>query len=451
MPAFGNNIGHLHSIKTLWCAKQGGDLNKIYIVVLDGGADRPIASLGGRTPLEAAHTPCLDHLAKEGRQGMIDVIASGICPESDSGAMALLSYDPLVHYTGRGPLEGLGAGFLKPGESSIAFRINFASYDASRGVLDRRTSRDLTENELQTLAAAIRDEVDLRDMGDATLDLVAFRRHRGIVCFRSTKTPLSGRVSNTDPGYKNIGSFGVPVPHYEPMPLLCKPLIDTPAAQQSAELVNTFVKRSAEVLERHPVNKKRKEEGRLPANMILCRDGGDQPLPLQAFTERFGRSISMYGQIPAERGLAMLIGGNYSYSWPDENQSEEDYLQKAADAVLQDPADTVFIHLKGPDEPGHDGEPQAKVAAIEMIDKYFMARLVEGIERSDVLVVTCDHATPCDLGRHSDDKVPLLIHGKDFCPDGTQHFGERFAAIGNLPVYRGMDVMPFIIEHLKAE
>src|SRR5258708_34652625 len=161
---------------------------RIVIVALCGGADRPIAALGGRTPYEAAPTPNLDALARRGCSGLLEIISPGVPPESDSGTMALLGYDPLRHYTGRGPLEGLGMGFWSADGFSVAFRINFASWNGSTGHLDRRTSRDLTEDELGVLVEEVVTGVQLSD--NVTFRLTGFGRHRGILALCSTGEPL---------------------------------------------------------------------------------------------------------------------------------------------------------------------------------------------------------------------------------------------------------------------
>jgi 2,3-bisphosphoglycerate-independent phosphoglycerate mutase len=421
-------------------------MKKIYMIIIDGAADRPIAALGHRTPLEFARTPHLDRLAERGSQCLIDVIGDGICPESDSGAMALLSYDPIQHYTGRGPLEGLGAGFSSLGDPCISFRINFASYNEARDVLDRRTARGLSDEELQQLVDAIRTNVDISDLGNATFELFAHRGYRGVVSFRS-ELPLSGRVSNTDPEYRNEGPFSVPVTHTGSRPLPCAALSDEEGTRNAANLVNTFIERSAAVLRTHPVNARRVANAELPTNILIFRDGGDPPRALPPFRDRFGRSLEMFGQIAAERGLAQLIGADFSYSRAARGQEESEYLREAERAVVNSKAGVVFIHLKGPDEPGHDGDAEKKVAAIEAIDEHFVRPLLDSVEPSDMVVATCDHATPCSLRIHSADKVPLAISGGGIAADGQHFFGERFAAAGGLRVRRATDLVPYLVAH----
>ena len=418
-------------------------MTKIYLVVLDGAADRPIKALGGLTPLEAAMTSALDALAAESQQSMVTVIDPSICPESDSGAMAILSYDPLEYYTGRGPLEGLGLEFIEPDGRSAAFRVNFASFNAATGSLDRRTARGLSDDELQALAHAIRSQVKLDDL-QAELKLYVYGHHRGILALRSLAGPISGRVTNTDPGFRNEGAFSIPVQGYVPSPLRSVPRDGSEEAGRAAYIVNAFVDRSAAVLASHPVNEKRRRKGDLEANILLIRDGGDAPRPLPDFSRRFGATISLFGQIPAERGLAQLIGGGFSYSFRRRDEAEDDYLRRALDDVLAADSGVVFIHLKGPDEPGHDGLADKKVHAIELIDRHFIGPLMDATCRDDVIAVTSDHATPCELGIHSADKVPTAVTGSAIRPDATVKFGERYAANGKLAVSKAIELMPFL-------
>lgn len=418
---------------------------KVYVIVLDGAADRPVAALGHRSPLDAACTPALDELARQGQSSLMTVIGEGIWPESDSGAMALLSYDPLLQYTGRGPLEGFGLGVVRPDGRTIAFRVNFASRDESAGTLDRRTARGLDDRRLQALAAAVRDEVTLDDLG-VRFDLFAFNRHRGILSFTAEAGGLSGQVTNTDPGFRNVGPFGFPVTDFDPRPLPARPRIPAPEAARAAHVVNTFVERSSAVLRSHPVNRERLASGEMPANVLLVRDGGDPPKSLTGFQDKFGCSLTVMGQIPAERGLAELMGADFAYSMPEPGEPEAVYLGRAVRQVLDARTDVVFLHLKGPDEPGHDNRPHDKQQAIELIDEAFLCPLLEAVGPQDILAVTSDHATPCELGIHSDDPVPVLVRAPGLEPDDTDRLTEARAARGGLPVGRAVELMPFLMK-----
>jgi 2,3-bisphosphoglycerate-independent phosphoglycerate mutase len=418
--------------------------NKIYFIVLCGIADRPVPALDHKTPLEYATTPNLDRMARDGIQGLITIIDAEITPESDSGAMALLGYDPLIFYTGRGALEGLGSGFLDRDRNGVGFRINFASYDERRGVLDRRTSRDLTDDELATLVDEIRDRVRLDDE-DVRFDICGFGRHRGIVCFRSDFLALSGQVSNTDPGFRKVGAFGIPNSGYQPSPLPCIPLDDSAASSNTAALVNKFVDRTSSILRQSHVNRRRIADGKSPANLLLFRDGGHLAPSLPAFRERFDRGLSIYGQVPAERGLSRLLGGRWVQAAAEGEHDEIRFYRDLARTLPTDPAEVVFVHIKGPDEPGHDGRPMEKVRAIERIDAVFFHDFLKRVRPGDAVVVTADHATPCEMGIHSADPVPALLCGAAIEPDSTDAFSELAASKGRMPARRGVDVMPMVI------
>lgn len=423
-------------------------MNKIYMIILDGAADRKIQSLGNLTPLEKANTPALDSLAKRSKQSMITVIDENICPESDSGAMALLSYDPLIYYPGRGTLEGLGTKFIPKGYSYAAFRVNFASYNKEENILDRRTKRGLSDDELLQLADSISKNISLKDICDVDFKLLAFAHHRGILCLFSNSLELSGNVTNTDPGFKKNGYFGYPVNNYTPIPEKCYPLDNTEAATLTAKLINIFQERANEILRNHIVNINRSKIGKLPANYLLIRDGGGVPKELPQFQEKFSLSLSMYGQLPAECAIAEMIGGNFNYSKGLDLQIDKDFLETAEKKLIEDSADVKFIHLKGPDEPGHDGLPDKKVEAIEIIDKYFISNLIKDIDHNDIVIVTCDHSTPCELGIHSSDAVPLMIYSEKLKSDNFDKFCESNATKGNLEISKAIDIIPYIKENL---
>lgn len=419
---------------------------KIYFIILDGAADRKIRELDWKTPLQCAKTPGLDSLAQMGSQSMITVIDDEIAPESDSGTMALLSYDPKIYYPGRGTLEGLGAGMMEDYRYRASFRINFASYDAQKQFLDRRTARGLNDDELQKFVSDIQYGINLDDHNLVKIGLKAFGHHRGILTLASDDIELSGNVTNTDPGFKKEGCFSIPVSDYIMQPQVCRPLDDTQGAKMTAYYVNEFVRKAGDILDNCEINRERIRNGVLPANCILVRDGGSVPKKLPSFEKKFGWSLVMYGQLPSEKAIADLIGANFCYTKALELQLDEMYLQKAAHDLVECNQDVKYIHLKGPDEPGHDHDPQGKINAIERIDYYFVSELIKELKDDDIVIVTCDHATPCGIGIHSSDKVPLLICGKGIPVDKQTKFSEKNASLGECEVVRAIDILQFIHE-----
>jgi len=414
-------------------------MGRILYVVLDGLADRPIPELGGRTPLEAAHKPHLDGLAQRGQQGLVVTVARGIAPESDVAVLSMLGYDPQRYHAGRGVLEALGMG-LPFADGNLALRGNFATVEGRR-IVDRRVGRSLTSEEARALAEAVQSEVRLEG---ASFAFAASIGHRCVLVLYDPATPLSAEITNTDPAYGRVGGLGVARTaagrEVEP----CTPLVDTPQARRAAELVNQFTERAHAVLERHPVNERRRAEGKLPANGVLLRDASDHVPRVPSIAERFGVRFGCFVEMPVERGIARVLGmGVIPVPSAGANPSVYAAWAHQAQEALRS-WEGLYAHLKGPDEPGHDGDWEGKRTVIERIDAHFFGTLLPLPD--DVLVaVTADHATPCAVRAHTDDPVPLLIAGPGVAPDGCGTFGERAAAQGALGPLRGVDVLPLLV------
>lgn len=420
-------------------------MKHLLYVILDGLGDRPLAELGDRTPLEAADTPNLDRLADAGRQGTVLTVGKGIAPESDVAVMAILGYDPMRYHAGRGPLEAIGAG-LRFREGDLALRGNFATVGEGWTIVDRRVGRNLTSPEAKDLADAVTTEVHLRQ-GPADLVVRASTGHRCAVVIYPREGRLSAQISNTDPAYARLQGLGVAKAVAGNEVDECKPLDDSPEAWISAELVNEFTRKSREVMDGHPVNRRRRAEGKMPGNAILVRDAGDHLPQAPSIRERFGIDFGCFVEMPVERGIATLLGMTVIEVPPSHEDREGAYRQwarRAADEIKSHGG--LYLHLKGPDEPGHDGDAAAKRDVIALIDQAFFGELLPRLDLEDVIVaVTADHATPCALRGHSDDPVPLLVAGGGVKPDGTRRYSEREAATGDLGMLTGVDVMPMLV------
>src|SRR5437667_6290972 len=278
-------------------------MNQLLYVCLDGLGDDPVPSLGNRTPLEAARTPVLDGLARKGAQGIVYTVGKDIAPESDIAVFAILGYDPRLEHPGRGVLEALGAGMpFRNGE--LAYRVNFATQEDGE-ILDRRVGRDLPSDDATALAEEVNKQVRLPN---ATVELRATVEHRGALVLRSTEGPLSASVTNTDPAYSKQGSLGVALERFENRVATAEPLDGSDEARRAADLTNSFVEQAARILEASPVNARRRAEGRLPANLILTRDGGDHVPRLAPIKDRFGPEWGCFVEMPVERGIALALG-----------------------------------------------------------------------------------------------------------------------------------------------
>ena len=418
--------------------------SKIYFVALDGAADHKISELGNKTPLEAANTKYLDQIVHKGQMSLINILSNGLSPETDSGIMALLGYEPEKYYCGRGILECLGLETYKQYRYFTGFRINFASIDYEKGRLDRRTARDISSEELQSFTEEIIKRISLERFKDVHFELKTFGKYRGILTFYSNSQKFSGNVSNTDPGFNKYGNFGIPVKKYEMKVKKCVPFDDTCEALVTASIVNDFTEQCAKILKESSLNLSRIKKGKMPVNCVLIRDGGKLPEEYPLFYDKYSLNLSIYGQLPCEKAMSELIGGKFYYTRAFELQLDGNYLSELAEKLKKDEADVIFCHLKGPDEPGHDDKPFEKKRAIEVIDENFFSRLWDA-DSNNIYIVSCDHATPCELGMHSKDPVPLVIAGEKIVPDNTTHFDENNALLGKCPVDRAVDILDYIV------
>ena len=418
-------------------------MKKILYVVLDGLGDRPIASLGGRTPLEAADTPYLDELAQRGETGLMDTIGPGVAPESDAAVMSILGYEVDRYYTGRGPLESHGAG-LEVREGDLAWRANFGTVDQSWRIIDRRVGRNLSDDEAGALAKSVQERVEL---DGADFRFKHTLGHRACLVIRRDGGRLSGQVDNCDPAYKRHGVFSVALADPGQEVAEARPLDASEEARIGAQLTNQFMRKSHEVLEADPVNRRRREEGKMPGNMILLRDAGDRLPRLPSFEERYGVRFASLVEMPVEIGIAELTGMGKIPVVSTAEDPERGYADWAGKtlAALSD-WDGLYVHLKGPDVPGHDGDAEGKRKSIEQIDRFYFGPLMKTLGGAGFIVaVTADHSTPCELRAHSEDPVPLLISGGTLEPEGALQFGEGEAARGQLGRIRGPELVPRLI------
>jgi 2,3-bisphosphoglycerate-independent phosphoglycerate mutase len=421
-------------------------MNRLLYVCLDGLGDDPIPEFGGLTPLEAADTPFLDSLAARGRLGSVTTVGPGVAPESDIAVFAILGYDPREEHPGRGVVEAVGSG-MDFRDGDLAYRVNFATCEWPV-IIDRRVGRDLASDEAHALAAEVNQQLELPG---ATFELRATVEHRGVLTLRDADGPLSAAVSNTDPAYRKEGSLGVALETFSNEVATAEPLEDTPRARRAAELTNAFVEGSHRILDRSEVNAKRRAAGKLPGNLILTRDGGDHVPRLQPIKERFGPSWGCFVEMPVERGIALLLGMDEVTADRLDGTDEAfgRWANLAADAL--DGYDALYVHIKGPDIPAHDGRAEDKRDVIAAIDRAFFGEVLPRLDDNrTVIAVTADHSTSCPRKAHTDDPVPLVVAGPGVSSDAPAKFGERASREGSLGALRGVDILPNLVEVLRA-
>ncbi len=395
---------------------------KCLFVLADGAGDRPIKRLGNKTPYQLARTPNLDHLSKIGEDGLMDPIAPGIRPGSDTSHLQLFGYDPYKYYSGRGPIEALGVG-LELQEGDIAFRCNFATIKDGI-VIDRRAGR--IREGTHELAKAV-NEIAITSVPGVRIIFKESTEHRAALVLRGKS--LSPQISTNDPHLA-----GRP-----PMKVL--PIEHTEAAIRTAKALNEFIEKSHKVLRSHPVNRGRE----LPANYLLCRGAGKLVRP-PSFEQEHGIKGTVIAAEGMIKGVGSLLGMEVIHP-KGATGGYDTNLYAKADAAVEalKRSDFVFLHIKETDLAGHDGDPEKKVAVIEDIDK-MLGYLLKKIDMGSTIVVfTSDHSTPCSVRNHSADPVPIVIAGGDVRIDYVTHFDELSATEGELRI-RGKDLFPILMD-----
>ena len=390
---------------------------KILLIVCDGMGDRPCGELGGKTPLEAAYKPNLDRMASEGMCGLVDTIAVGVRPGSDTSHLSLFGYDPREYYTGRGPFEAAGVG-MELREGDVAFRVNFGTVDGDLVVTDRRAGRidDVTE-----LSRA----VDGIEIDGIRFTVKAGTGYRAGLVLRGEG--VSHMVSDGDS--HESGSRVIEV----------KPLDGTPEAGKTAEAMNKYLIKAHGILGEHQVNRKRIAGGKPPANFILARGAGRMP-HIPPMKERYGLKAACVAGAGLYRGVAKAVWMDVYTPEGATGKPNTDVKAKVSKAIelLNSGYDYAFIHVKATDVYGHDGDAKGKMKFIEKVDEALAPVLTL---RDTVVAVTADHSTPCSTKNHSGDPVPLLIWSPDLRTDDVKEFGERPCGKGILHRIRGLDLM----------
>jgi 2,3-bisphosphoglycerate-independent phosphoglycerate mutase len=416
-------------------------MKKILYVILDGLGDEPHPDLDGKTPLQAAKTPNLDMLARRGRSGSVITVGEGIAPESDIAVFAILGYDPHTQHAGRGPLEALGSG-LEMRDGDLAWRANFATVDENGVIIDRRAGRDLSDDEARALADAVNAGVKI-PAAEATF--LATSEHRGVLHLRAD-TPLSAELSNSDPAYERVGALGVALETFEPYVKRIVPIVDTDGARLGAELTDAWSDAAHAVLLDHEVNRTREHRGRPPGNIILLRDAGDHIPVVETIQERFGMRFACFAEMPVEIGISRVTGMEPILVQASGTDPEAYAVLGEHALETLDGFDGLYVHIKGPDVPAHDGRAFDKRDCVAAIDDGFFGTVLPELGRSVIIAVTADHSTSCVRKAHTADPVPLVVAGGGVTPDGTRAYAEPDAAAGGLGLMQGPQILPMLVD-----
>ena len=418
---------------------------KFIYVLLDGIGDLPHPAFGNMTPLEAARTPNLDFLAKKGSMGNVLSVGRGIAPQSDIAVFNMLGYS--FHdgtYVGRGVIESIGSG-IEFRNGDLALRGNFATVHDDLRIIDRRAGRNISERESREICLSLNQNVKFSDV-NANVQVVPTIAHRVVIRFRHAKCALSENISNTDPAYSRINGIGIATPSADSESiLLSKAQDNSEASTASAKLLNEFTIQVVKLLKDHPVNQARSSLGLKPINGILARDPGTKYPHLEFMNKKYGLNIGSIVDMPVEVGISKVLGMKMFRAG-----GVQDYETKALVAAdkLSD-LDGIYVHIKGPDEYGHDGDWQGKKRSIEVIDNSFFGPLLRKLDfQKTLFVISGDHSTPCIKNNHSDDPVPLLFSGDNMETDGSERFTESYAKKGSKGLMMGEQIIGQIIKIL---
>ncbi|MFX0100101.1 MAG: 2,3-bisphosphoglycerate-independent phosphoglycerate mutase [Candidatus Hodarchaeota archaeon] len=399
---------------------------KAILIVLDGAADRPVPSLGGKTPFERANLPSFDRMAKEGICGIMDVIGPGIPPGSDTAQMAFLSHDPYEYYTGRGALEALGGGInVRLGD--VCFRANLASVEKNEEnkliVTDRRAGRIISEaKEIVKVISEFKPPFD-----DVELELVHTTQHRCALLLRGNE--ITHEIVDTDPHDVNL-------PLHE--------LVAAPgniASERTVKIIKAYQDFIYQSLDNHPINIERRKAGKPPVNMVLFRGAALRP-NLMPFDEKFGINGGFICGNALIAGVCLSAGLK-----PALTDGDIDFERKMAAAfhALED-NDFLFFHIKETDNLSHDHKPEKIVELLEEIDEKVIKEFLLLDPASHVMAVTADHTTSSVTGEHVGDPVPVAIWGTGVRTDPVAKFDEYSCARGGLCRIKGKELIYILMD-----
>ncbi|WP_182130480.1 alkaline phosphatase family protein [Nitrosopumilus sp. b3] len=426
---------------------DNSDIHMIY-VLLDGVGDLPHPDLQGKTPLEAANTPTLDKIASNGCIGEVISVGKGIAPESDIAVFNMLGYKfNHAEYVGRGVIEAIGIGIdFKDGD--LALRGNYSTLNDDEVIIDRRAGRNIEKEDAEGVAKEIEEKIKLSSP-DTSVVVAPTIGHRVTVRIRANNKKLSSKITNTDPAYSNIGGMGVAKAVGDFLKIeKCLPLEDDESSKFTANIVNEFSEQSIKIMKESQINKKRKEQSKKQLSCILLRDAGNKYPDVIPINEKYSMQFSCIVDMPVELGISDVLKMK-AY----EAGGLTDYEEKARVAAkAMETQNSIYVHLKGPDEFGHDGDAIGKMKNIEEIDQRFFKTLVENIDSSKVaIVISADHSTPCINKGHSDDPVPVLVSADFIKNDGTTRMTEEQAKKGSIGLLQGAEVVPKALELIKSQ
>lgn len=379
-----------------------------YVVVLsDGMAGRPLKELGGKTTLEAAYVPEMDRLAPISEVGLVSMVPEGMAPGSDTANLAVMGYDPKVYYTGRSPLEALSIG-VDMKTSDVSFRCNLVTLSEEDCAYEERTILDHSSDEITTEEAVVLIEALKEGLEKKGYSFYAGTSYRHLLI--QEKGTVLELVPPHDILTRKIGDY----------------------LPKDVTLLS-MMKESYNILNNHPVNEDRRRRGLRPANSAWFWGAGKKP-SLDSFEKRTGKKGVMISAVDLLKGIAVGVGMDSIAVDGANGGLHTNYRGKAKAAVralAHEGYDFAYIHVEAPDEMGHQGNAEDKIAAIESIDEKVLKTLICGLEEAGEeyrLLLLPDHPTPIEVRTHTGEAVPYLLYDSTFEEKGPAVYNEKTAA-----------------------
>ena len=400
---------------------------KHIIILGDGMADKPIPELGGKTPLQVADKPNIDHLAQIGSCGMLATVPPAFHPGSEIANLSVLGYDVSKVFEGRGSLEAASMG-IKINDGEMAMRCNLICIQD--GKIKNHSAGHITNEEAHQLIEYLDKELGIENI----------KLHPGISYRHLLVVKGGNKALDCTPPHDVPGTPFADV--------MIKPLI--PEAEQTACTLNKMILRSQQLLEKHPVNLKRIAEGKDPANSLWPWSPGYRP-EMQTLKQQYGiQSGSVISAVDLIMGIGVYAGltpitvegatGLYDTNY-------EGKAKAAIDALRTQ--DFVYLHVEASDEAGHEGDYQLKKKTIEYLDARIVGPIYQEVKKWNdpvAIAILPDHPTPCKLRTHIAEPVPFIIYKPGQQPDKVKVYDEEAVKNGAYGLLVGDQ---FIKEFLK--
>lgn len=396
-----------------------------YIVLLgDGMSDERLQELGDKTPLQAARTPNMDFMAKNGRIGLARTVPKGLPPGSDVANLSVFGYDPRTCYTGRSPLEAASMG-VELGPDDVAFRVNLVNLSPAKGTLymNDYSAGHISTDEGRELIEALR-----KDMQDDEFQFYPGVGYRHLMVWRNGQSGMTATPPHDLSG-KSIAEF---LPKGE-------------GADRLIYLMNT----SQMILNNHPQYRRRLEEGKTPANSIWLWGHGKAPT-MATYRDKFGLTGAVISAVDLINGIGIYAGLDIIKVAGVTGYIDTNYQGKAEAALKAlETRDYVYLHIEAPDEASHSGNLEHKIRAIEDFDAKIVGPVLEGIKRFGEFRILCtpDHPTPIKLMTHTDEAVPFVIYdGENCAASQASGYDENTAHASGLYVEEGFKLMEMLLK-----